>query len=564
MNALRQVMATIQRYLGGLSSKDKILIGSLLSVAVMALLLSAAWSSRRTMVELLPGMGPEDQARAKATLEAADIAVQMTNGRVMVPAEQRLYSLAMLQQGGAMPEDTQTLFANLVSSQNWMASSKQSDQLATAALSQVLSAVIGNFRGVERATVMIDAPEVAGFGTAYRKPTASVGVVLKQGKSLDREMVEAIAAMIAGSKAGLAVSDVKVVDLRNGRQYSADKEEAFRAGDYLELVVKTEQRVQQKLIETIRVFDPLAVVAVSAQVDTAVRRTSSESFMPSGNGTVSVATKTRSDTSQQQNTTRDDAAEPGVASNVTADLNRGTSGSQQVNTKEQSEEDFQVKIGSKREEIVAPGGMPTRLAAMVSLSREYIANLVKMQKPATSGAAAAADAATAVVEVTQAEIEAAFVREKERLEKDLLPLIQASIMGADSSTIPRVTVSLVPVPQAGLLMAGGGGVQAAGVLGGGGGAGSGLVGQLLTGGTIKTVALGLLAVVALGMMLVMVKKSATQRELPTAEQIVGLPPIIEAGEDVVGEADEGSTAMEGIELGESQIRTKKKIGRAHV
>jgi flagellar biosynthesis/type III secretory pathway M-ring protein FliF/YscJ len=71
--------------------------------------------------------------------------------------------------------------------------------------------------------------------------------------------------------------------------------------------------------------------------------------------------------------------------------------------------------------------------------------------------------------------------------------------------------------------------------------------------------LGLLAVGALGMMFMLVRKAGKPAELPSAQELVGLPPALEAGADIVGEADEGSTAMEGIELPDDQVRVNKML-----
>ncbi|MFO0493471.1 MAG: hypothetical protein ACK51T_13695, partial [bacterium] len=181
MGALRNALASIKKYLGQLNGRDRMLIGVLSVVAVMALVLVGILSSSPTKVELLPGMGPEDQTKAKDALSEADIAFEMRNGRVYVLPEKRMYAIAMLQQAGKLPANAETLFSNLLKNQNWMASKSQSDQLANAALCEFLGGVVGNFKGVERASVLIDAPEAVGMGLAYRKPTASVGILMKQG-----------------------------------------------------------------------------------------------------------------------------------------------------------------------------------------------------------------------------------------------------------------------------------------------------------------------------------------------------------------------------------------------
>ncbi len=100
-------------------------------------------------------------------------------------------------------------------------------------------------------------------------------------------------------------------------------------------------------------------------------------------------------------------------------------------------------------------------------------------------------------------------------------------------------------------------------MGGGGGSGGatslGSLGDLVGGGLIKSVALGVLSLVALGMMLMLVRKAAKPVDLPSAQEIVGLPPALESGAEVVGEADEGATAMEGLELRDDELRVKKML-----
>jgi flagellar biosynthesis/type III secretory pathway M-ring protein FliF/YscJ len=61
------------------------------------------------------------------------------------------------------------------------------------------------------------------------------------------------------------------------------------------------------------------------------------------------------------------------------------------------------------------------------------------------------------------------------------------------------------------------------------------------------------------MMLMMVKKASKREEEPTAEELVGLPPALEGDADIVGEADEGETAMAGIEMDDSEMQSQKVL-----
>ncbi|HZW05780.1 MAG TPA: flagellar M-ring protein FliF C-terminal domain-containing protein [Phycisphaerales bacterium] len=568
MGALRNAWATITRQLGNLNGKDKALIGSLVVVGVLALVLVALWSSKPNMVQLLPDMGPADQAAAQTTLSDADIEHETRGGKVYVTPDKRMQALAYLQQAGKMPQDTQSLFAALAKSSNWMQSSRDSERLANAALCDVLSGVIGSFKGVERATVMIDAPETIGYGTAARKPTASVGVLMKSGQALDRSMVDAIAAMVSGAKAGLAMEDVRVIDQRGGQQYTPRATNSMSGsglagGDnYLDLAMKHEDQIQRKVSAVVGRIDPLSIVTVSVQVDNTVKRTTTETYLKDGSYSLPEVTTTDETTDRSSGGAGGGAgtpAAPGVTSNVPADINTGSGGTGSASTKVNSTEKMKVGLGNRREDQIVPGGMATRISVMVSLSREYMINLIKTRKGPAPAAAAngAADAPAGSDDPTQAQIDEAFLVEKKRLETDLKPVVQTAAVEPSESNIQRVTVSLLPVMQTGLtgMGFGGGSGMAAGSAGGAGG----IMAQLASGQTIRTAFLGLLAFMALGMMLMLVRKSSKPQNLPSPEELAGLPPVMEAGDDVVGEADEGATAMVGIELGEAQIKTKKMV-----
>ena len=84
------------------------------------------------------------------------------------------------------------------------------------------------------------------------------------------------------------------------------------------------------------------------------------------------------------------------------------------------------------------------------------------------------------------------------------------------------------------------------------------VSSLVGSGLVRQIVLAGLAAGAIGAMLLMVRKATRPLTLPTAEAIVGLPPTLSADSDVVGEANEGDTPMEGLELEEGQLAAKKK------
>jgi len=552
VNAIRQALSQITQRLSALSLSAKLLVGAVMVIALMSMVVVAGYSGRTTWVDLLPSANAEQIVKAKKLMDEFRINYRPDGTRLLVSPDEKYKVLAMLGEDGALGGDTSVLFANLISSQHWMNTKSQNDTIHNLALQGELAKVISKMRGVKSATVIIDAPDISGLGAAIRRPTASVAVVTNPGSALDQGRANAIAGLVSSAKAGLRLTDVKVIDQTTGRSFSVKSEDALDSTDYLDAVAKVEERVRTKLQESLA-YVPGVIVAVTAQVDNTRRSYNETKIFAEGQGSVSVATKNEKDT--KKTTSGSSAGEPGARPNVGTSLTDGQGGGMKNDeTKTTVESAFHP--GRRVEQVIDGRGNPTRLTAMVSLPREYLAALVRQSKPAPAGGADAKPE-----EVTQAELDAKFKEEKARLESDLGPLMAAAVVGTAAETPDAakvVTVSMIPVPSLNLTAFAG--TASAGLLGAGSSAGSGGgVLSLLGADMIKNVVLGGFAVAAVGMMLMMVRKASRPLELPTAETIVGVPPALESEADIVGEADESQMAMEGVELPEDQVKTKKML-----
>lgn len=552
MNAIRQALSQIAQRLSALSLSSKLLVAAVMVIALMSMVVVAGYSGRTTWVDLLPNGTAEQIVKARKTLEEYRVNFRADGGRLLVAPEDKYTVLGLLGEGGALGGDTSVLFANLISSQHWMNTKSQNDTIHNLALQGELAKVIGKMRGIKSATVIIDAPEISGLGAAIRRPTASVAVVTNPGAPLDQGRANAIAGLVSSAKAGLRLTDVKVIDQTIGRQFSIKSDDSIDSTDYLDAVAKVEERVRTKLQESLA-YVPGVIVAVTAQVDNTRRSYNETKILPEGQGSVSVATKNEKDSKKTSSSNA--AAEPGARPNVGTSLTDGQSGGMK-NDETKTTVETAFHPGRRVEQVIDGRGNPTRLTAMVSLPREYLAALVRQSKPAPAGGADAKPE-----DVTQAELDAKFKEEKARLEADLGPLMTAAVAGTAAETPDAarvVTVSMIPVPSLNLTAFAG--TASAGLLGvGSASSSSGGILSVVGGDMIKNIVLGGFAVAAVGMMLMMVKKASRPLELPTAESIVGVPPALESETDVVGEADESQMAMEGVELPEDQVKTKKML-----
>jgi len=540
MEQIRLALANIQRSMGQLGATQKLLFGSLAVIAAMTLFLVSQYAAKPAMVDLM-AMGTDTQS--VQTLRNAGIRASFENGRLMVPAGTEHAAVAQLQQSGQLPGDTTILFNNLIQSQDWKASREQHRQQAVIALQNELSRVISEFRGIRKATVILDIPEPMGLGRAVREPSASVSVLSAGGSTLPQETVDAIASLVAGSKAGLTPARVQVIDGTTGRPREVSDADAVSSGKYMDHKVRVE-RYTQKEIERVLGYISGVVVSVNAVVDTTRVASTRQRYLPKDQGTVAIANKISETSDSTTQATR--AAEAGTRAYGTADINAGASarGAESTNTSEDSE--FTVQVGSETTQIVDPRGMPTYLSASVVIPQSFVEEQIRRSRPE--------DQADEPVALSEAQT--LFEAIKPSLEESVVTLLHT--VDAEGQVRPgKVTLSMAPIsagPVPGLSQAGFFG--SAGLSGGSGGVG-GVGGMFSASGMVQTLVLGVLGLVSVVMMFSLVRRAGRKSDLPSAEDLVGVPPALEVAGDLVGEADESEAAMAGIEISEDDVKIQK-------
>ena len=540
MEPIRRAIETIRKHLSGLKSQQWLVLGLLGVIAVMLFFLVAVWSGTAAMVAALPGASAEDQQRAIPVLDANRIKFENRGGQIFIPESRRTEVVALLSQSGQQPANSDVVFANILKTQNWINSKEQNRQLYKVMLDNFLSDVIGKFDGVASARVFVDAPESVGFGQPARMPKASITIFTEPGKALSQGTVDAAARTVAGSVSGLEVSRINVNDgAGKPRQVTDDSELA--SGTYLNNTAALEKQFRDKIYNLVRHIDGV-VVEVTATLDVTKSRSTIVKNFGMGDGSVAIPKKEMSSSTTQTDPAI--AAEPGVRSNTQANI--ATAGAQGSKSEQkQDDTDFEVGIGKENRQIDDPGGMPTRLVATVNVPRGYIIAAWQATQPKPEG-----DAKPVVP--TSEQITTAFGEEERSIRKALEPHVKTRTPSGQIVD-GEVVVSLVSGESFASGGAGGsGGPGATAGLGGG-------IGSILAigGGLVEKGVLGLLALISVGMMLLMVRRAGKRLVVPTAEELVGVPPQLQAKDDLVGEADESETAIAGIELGEAEIRADK-------
>lgn len=537
MDQLRRVLDQIKAQLLKLTLSQRLLIGSLVVVMLMALFVVSQYASGRDMVELMPGASPAAQQRAIEFLQVNGIEHRVIDGKVMAPSDRKYAVLAQLGQRGALPDDTSLLFSNLADKTPWTMSPEQARGLQLIALQNELGRVIAQFQGIRAAQVFVDAPAPKGLGQAVRTPTATATVFSEGSRALTQDTVDAIAHLIASSKSGLRVEDVRVIDGSTNRQHRARSEDDMVATTYLEQSARVEGRVRDKLLGMLSYIDGV-VVAVNAQVDVRKIVKSRESFLPPGAGTVTVPT--HESTTERTETGASNPGEAGVRPNTSLDIARAGS-SRSSFSDNQTESTLESRIGNESQHVTDPRGMPTKINATINVPRGYF---VKRWRTG-QGANADPNAEPAEAALTQI-----VQDETARIKADVGPLLETAVDEQVATGVVQVSM----IPDTGLMDRGGGGAggASAGFLSGGGL-------SVLASGLVKTAVLGALAVAALVMMALSLRKASKPVELPSARELVGVPPALMHDTDMIGEADEADAALAGVEMTDDELQLRKKV-----
>ena len=536
MGQLRNALEAISVGLAKLNASQRMLIGSLAVVMAMTLFVVAQYTSKPDMAPLFPGLAGEERSRVEQFLRVnyGEGGYGVRDGELVVPVGSQRAILAALASEGKAPGDMRLFFDGLVDKQSWTMDSQQKEQLAAIAKQNELARVISMMSGITGASVIVDAPTKRALGAADRTPTASATVFAPGG--LSPETVDAVAHLVASSTAGLRIENVRVIDGVTNRQHSARSGGALAMGEHERNRLELERNKQEQLHDMLR-YIPGVIVTVHTQADTRREVSTIRQILPEDEGSVRIQSRSTGTTMEQQNTR--DGGEAGARSNNGMDIATGqVAGSATSETNETVE--FEAKFGDKVSNIEDGKGYATRISAVVNIPRPYFVAVWRQTQSAPGeGEEAAAPSDTDLQPVVE--------RETQRIEDEVLQLIDTSAREDGSQGVVRV--SMIPVVPEGML--GDGAASSAGMLG------LPPSGPFALDQLVKTVGIGGLAVVALALMVVTAVKGNKRESLPTAAELVGVPPALEDGADLIGEAAEADSVLAGIELSEEELKSRK-------
>jgi flagellar biosynthesis/type III secretory pathway M-ring protein FliF/YscJ len=534
VDVLRRTLRQVQQYLGGMGASQKLLIGSVVVIMLMTLFLVSQYAGQSQLTPVLRNASAEEHAAAAQAMGGLNIPYKLVDGQPHVKPERAAFVYAQLAQANALPSDSSSTFDELVSLLSPWNSKSQNDVIILQSKQATLAQIIRNMTGVRDATVVIDKPDSMGLGRAHVKPTAAVSVSMEGGGSLNQKFANSIAHTVSGAVVGLEAENVRIVDANNGTRFVVRGDDYAGGTEYLEQKLNYERKVQEQL-EAFFGFIAGVRIMVFVELDNSPSKRETVTYSPEGKGSVSLLTEEEKESSTHRGAAP--GGEPGVNPNTALNVT-GVGGSGGDTTAEESKRTkFDAAMGRDTVSTLDPGGKPMRTNVTIAIPKSYLVQIYRDSQNDPE-AMPTDDELDAIKAVQFAEIEAQA---------------SATLTTSEDGTsrLGTVTVGMIPVmaaigPGAPGFEAGAGGTMNA-------------ADSLLSSKLVKNSVLGGLALVSLALMFMMMRKASKPGELPTAEELVGIPPSLQMDEDMVGEADEASPALAGVELDEGEVRESRIV-----
>lgn len=535
MGRLNKAIDQIRAQMARLGPSQRLLIGSLVVIMLMTLFVVQQYTGKPAMVQLISGASATEMDDIQSYLTEMGEPFTLKGGAIMVPVAKKRPLLSLLSQQERLPADNKLTLESMVANRTWWETAKQSSQAETVAIQNELGAIIAGWKGIRSARVIIDVPSSQPIGDPSRAPTAAVSVVSERG--IDQQTADAIIRFVTSTRAGLTADRVRVVDATISRQFRVTDESDYGASNYQEAVASIEKRKQSSLLSALA-YIPNVIVTVHAQVEQKREQRTVNSVLPEGGGSVvALSSETVSTTTSSAGVP---GAEPSVRANTSADLTKSDSGGGESSSQRTTTTEFSPEFGRETKVINNPGGYPTKINAVVSVPRHYFEHIWTKQQ----GTPAEGEEAPAPPADTDPAFTAIVAAEVERISQEVRLLIQTD---NESGTVGEVAVSMIPtMPD----------MLAAGMASTSGPLGM-TAGTLTSAEFIKTVGLGGLAVVSLALVALTAMRSSKREELPSADQLVGLPKALEGDADLIGEADEADSVLAGLELSDEELTQRK-------
>lgn len=515
MEFIRRSWAQIQDQAKGLPPNTLLVIGMALALLVTIAFVVVLYAGQPQRVPIGRLVGEADVDRAATALQSQGIDVHDEGGMLMVGKDDRSRAIVALQELGLLSADASAGFGELVKEVNPWMTSAQWDTRRDYAIKVELEHILAALGEVKSAQVMFSMPESQRFGVSAQGRGASVQVTTS-GSFNERRLSEAVAALVSGAL-GIRSQEVQVVI--DGKPVALPDEDTSVSSDLMESELQLEDRKRRQVTELLA-HVPGVTVAVDVHLDAMRREVRTNQVFQDGS---LLQTSSMETESYEPNR----GAEPGIRGNQPS--NAGTPVSRPSNREETSDETFSDALLTERSEKDLAGGMIRLVNVSVLVPRSYYVALWRAVNP-DAGEEGPDPAALQVVVDEQNEAFRTIIE----------PLTQADTGGTGAYVPGMVRVQMAA--DASLMNQAESGVGLAGMFGG---------------SALSVGAIGVPLLIAVATLFLMSRKIMVPVDLPSLEDLAGVPPTLPTDDELIGEVEEGESDMSGLLIDDALLESQK-------
>ncbi len=529
VDRFREYIKTVSSRLSGMPPSARLLMGSIAIIFMMGIFLVSQYAAGPRMTSLQ--VDSEFQAVAMQRIRDAGYEAQTgSDGEISVEQKNKLRIERLLSEN-EIPTGKADSSDQINSGGGF-----KSDKMFSAELRQIRVAkaekIIRGIDGIVEAKVLLSETQRRGFGRDRTLPKATATIRLRNA-DIDRSLAQSVAVIAASVDADLQLPRVQVIDAGSGRTFSFNDGDTGTDGDYLADVRSIARDLKARVYGLLSMSYPSVRIEANAQVLQA--RSELEKWEIGKPQSAEIFERTEE---ESRPIPSGSGSRPGFASNSgTMGMNMPASpmAKAQVATREREERELRTGFPGSVERTQSNNGHPMQLdLAIVIPEDEFLATI-------SSGADTS--------ELDPAVIEAEKKRQTKIIRELVAPLIDTTALRGGKLG----TVELAVLPSAAALN-----VAAASssmnapmevVFGEGG-------------ETIKTAGLLAVSLLTLVVMFMMVRKSVgigNGRSVTDAEPSGGAPVLETEGAEILGEAEESSPALVGVELDDEALRRRKML-----
>jgi flagellar biosynthesis/type III secretory pathway M-ring protein FliF/YscJ len=516
MDFIKKQLEQIKEHLGSLSISQSLVIFLLVVMIVVALFWTIYQTSTPEMVPLLDQALTETEvASYENKLENWDVTYRVENNKILVKRQDRDRLIARLGQANALPADMSESWKKLMTESDMWLTQEDRQNRWKLALEQRLGQIIQLMDGVQKAYVIINpgSKRLLSDGPSS-DPSASVYMHMQAGITPSKPLVISVASMVSGAVDRLARDRVQVI--ANGVPCRVPSDASPYASEELDTRRAYEKHFSDKIQQVLAINN--AQVGVFVELESETIQTTQQKY---GDPIVS---KERANENMSKPVVP--SGEPGVRPNTgvsvpVSEIPGQESSQTETETEYQGERDLTQIVKHNN-----PGTVKT-IRATINIPHTYFVEIYKQQTGKEE-------------KPTVAQLDPIIKAQEDNVRKKILPIINANDPSFvevsyffDIQNAPGVETAL---------------------------AASGPTSLPEMSQYIKPVGLIFLAFTSLLMVLMMLKKASSNvaiQNLERNEPAVEPTPALEVDSGPIGEASSSDGVLQGIEVDEDTIRTRK-------